>query len=110
VGVSRSASFRERCILSRGTSLSRKTTPKATLRLIGMGTCSVVCVLLSSLSFISSRCLVGRRFKAQTFDLPNRHLERVYMLANDAARVSGFCDSILFSTAIHPRLAQPTQP
>lgn len=38
----------------------------------------------------------GRRFKAATFTLPNRHPERVYMLAIDAARTSGFRDSLYY--------------
>ncbi len=38
----------------------------------------------------------GRRFKAQTFVLPNRHPERKYMLAIDAARTSGFRDSLYY--------------
>ncbi|KAI9463965.1 chromatin remodelling complex Rsc7/Swp82 subunit-domain-containing protein [Lactarius psammicola] len=37
-----------------------------------------------------------RRFKAQTFNLPNRHPERMYMLAIDAARTSGFRDSLYY--------------
>ncbi|KAH9988075.1 chromatin remodelling complex Rsc7/Swp82 subunit-domain-containing protein [Russula compacta] len=40
--------------------------------------------------------LGGRRFKAQTFKLPNRHPERMYMLAIDAARTSGFRDSLYY--------------
>ncbi|KAI0372528.1 hypothetical protein BV20DRAFT_939758 [Pilatotrama ljubarskyi] len=40
--------------------------------------------------------LGGRRFKAQTFVLPNRHPERKYMLAIDAARTSGFRDSLYY--------------
>ncbi|KAI0316955.1 chromatin remodelling complex Rsc7/Swp82 subunit-domain-containing protein [Amylostereum chailletii] len=40
--------------------------------------------------------LDGRRFKAQTFQLPNRHPERMYMLAIDAARTSGFRDSLYY--------------
>ncbi|TFK53150.1 hypothetical protein OE88DRAFT_1711867 [Heliocybe sulcata] len=40
--------------------------------------------------------LGGRRFKAQTFILPNRHPERQYMLAIDAARTSGFRDSLYY--------------
>ncbi|KAH8986945.1 chromatin remodelling complex Rsc7/Swp82 subunit-domain-containing protein [Lactarius hatsudake] len=40
--------------------------------------------------------LGGRRFKAQTFNLPNRHPERMYMLAIDAARTSGFRDSLYY--------------
>ncbi|KAH9048880.1 chromatin remodelling complex Rsc7/Swp82 subunit-domain-containing protein [Lactarius hengduanensis] len=39
---------------------------------------------------------VRRRFKAQTFNLPNRHPERMYMLAIDAARTSGFRDSLYY--------------
>lgn len=37
-----------------------------------------------------------RRFKSQTFILPNRHPERKYMLAIDAARTSGFRDSLYY--------------
>ncbi|KAI0634279.1 chromatin remodelling complex Rsc7/Swp82 subunit-domain-containing protein [Trametes polyzona] len=40
--------------------------------------------------------LGGRKFKAQTFVLPNRHPERKYMLAIDAARTSGFRDSLYY--------------
>ncbi|KAI0074934.1 hypothetical protein K474DRAFT_1685549 [Panus rudis PR-1116 ss-1] len=40
--------------------------------------------------------LGGRRFKAQTFALPNRHPTRQYMLAIDAARTSGFRDSLYY--------------
>ncbi|KAF8497578.1 chromatin remodelling complex Rsc7/Swp82 subunit-domain-containing protein [Russula emetica] len=40
--------------------------------------------------------LGGRRFKAQTFNLPNRHPERMFMLAIDAARTSGFRDSLYY--------------
>ncbi|KAH8829129.1 chromatin remodelling complex Rsc7/Swp82 subunit-domain-containing protein [Flagelloscypha sp. PMI_526] len=40
--------------------------------------------------------LGGRQFKANTFILPNRHAERVYMLAIDAARTSGFRDSLYY--------------
>ncbi|KAJ7481514.1 chromatin remodelling complex Rsc7/Swp82 subunit-domain-containing protein [Mycena latifolia] len=40
--------------------------------------------------------LGGRRFKAGTFLLPNRHPERRYMLAIDAARTSGFRDSLYY--------------
>jgi chromatin structure-remodeling complex protein RSC7 len=40
--------------------------------------------------------LPGRRFKAATFVLPNRHPERKYMLAIDAARTSGFRDSLYY--------------
>ncbi|PCH37398.1 hypothetical protein WOLCODRAFT_109796 [Wolfiporia cocos MD-104 SS10] len=38
----------------------------------------------------------GRRFKAQTFTIPTRHPERKYMLAIDAARTSGFRDSLYY--------------
>ncbi|THG95350.1 hypothetical protein EW026_g6289 [Hermanssonia centrifuga] len=38
----------------------------------------------------------GRQFKAQTFTLPNRHPTRKYMLAIDAARTSGFRDSLYY--------------
>ncbi|KAI0278734.1 chromatin remodelling complex Rsc7/Swp82 subunit-domain-containing protein [Russula aff. rugulosa BPL654] len=40
--------------------------------------------------------LGGRRFKAQTFHLPNRHPDRMFMLAIDAARTSGFRDSLYY--------------
>ncbi|KAJ6613593.1 chromatin remodelling complex Rsc7/Swp82 subunit-domain-containing protein [Mycena sp. CBHHK59/15] len=40
--------------------------------------------------------LGGRRFKASTFVLPGRHPERRYMLAIDAARTSGFRDSLYY--------------
>ncbi|KAI0672302.1 chromatin remodelling complex Rsc7/Swp82 subunit-domain-containing protein [Trametes maxima] len=40
--------------------------------------------------------LGGRRFKSQTFVLPNRHPTRKYMLAIDAARTSGFRDSLYY--------------
>lgn len=40
--------------------------------------------------------LGGRRFKAYTFVLPNRHPQRQYMLAIDAARTSGFRDSLYY--------------
>ncbi|KAJ7764533.1 chromatin remodelling complex Rsc7/Swp82 subunit-domain-containing protein [Mycena maculata] len=40
--------------------------------------------------------LGGRRFKAATFILPGRHPERRYMLAIDAARTSGFRDSLYY--------------
>ncbi|KAJ7594189.1 chromatin remodelling complex Rsc7/Swp82 subunit-domain-containing protein [Mycena floridula] len=40
--------------------------------------------------------LGGRRFKASTFILPNRHGQRKYMLAIDAARTSGFRDSLYY--------------
>ncbi|KAJ7151429.1 chromatin remodelling complex Rsc7/Swp82 subunit-domain-containing protein [Mycena crocata] len=40
--------------------------------------------------------LAGRRFKAATFILPGRHAERRYMLAIDAARTSGFRDSLYY--------------
>jgi Chromatin remodelling complex Rsc7/Swp82 subunit len=38
----------------------------------------------------------GREFKAQTFTLPTRHPTRLYMLAIDAARTSGFRDSLYY--------------
>ncbi|KAG6856713.1 hypothetical protein H0H87_001502 [Tephrocybe sp. NHM501043] len=40
--------------------------------------------------------LGGRRFKASTFIIPNRHPTRHYMLAIDAARTSGFRDSLYY--------------
>ncbi|XP_006455231.1 hypothetical protein AGABI2DRAFT_194873 [Agaricus bisporus var. bisporus H97] len=40
--------------------------------------------------------LGGRKFKASTFILPNRHPQRQYMLAIDAARTSGFRDSLYY--------------
>nr|VWP02400.1 Multicopper oxidase [Ganoderma boninense] len=45
---------------------------------------------------VQGNLLGGRRFKAQTFVLPNRHPERKYMLAIDAARTSGFRDSLYY--------------
>ena len=39
---------------------------------------------------------IGRTFKANTFVLPNRHPERLYLLAIDAARTSGFRDSLYY--------------
>lgn len=39
---------------------------------------------------------VGRRYRANTFILPNRHDKRVYMLAIDAARTSGYRDSLYY--------------
>ncbi|KAG2035568.1 chromatin remodelling complex Rsc7/Swp82 subunit-domain-containing protein [Suillus americanus] len=40
--------------------------------------------------------LGGRKFKCHTFVLPQRHPSRQYMLAIDAARASGFRDSLYF--------------
>ncbi|EAU84128.2 nuclear protein localization [Coprinopsis cinerea okayama7 len=40
--------------------------------------------------------LGGRKFKAQTFILPTRDPHRQYMLAIDAARTSGFRDSLYY--------------
>ncbi|KIK68264.1 hypothetical protein GYMLUDRAFT_154083 [Collybiopsis luxurians FD-317 M1] len=40
--------------------------------------------------------LGGRKFKATTFALPNRHPERQYMLAIEAARSSGYRDSLYY--------------
>ena len=40
--------------------------------------------------------LGGRTFKTHTFILPGRHPERRYMLAIDAARTSGFRDSLYY--------------
>ncbi|KAL1680665.1 chromatin remodelling complex Rsc7/Swp82 subunit-domain-containing protein [Schizophyllum commune] len=40
--------------------------------------------------------LGGRQFKANTFVIPNRHPSRMYMLAIDAARTSGFRDSLTY--------------
>jgi chromatin structure-remodeling complex protein RSC7 len=39
---------------------------------------------------------LGRVFKANTFTLPNRHPDRLYMLAIDCARTSGFRDSLYY--------------
>ena len=39
---------------------------------------------------------IGRRFKCSTFVLPSRHPTRHYMLAIDAARSSGFRDSLYY--------------
>ncbi|KAF7440033.1 hypothetical protein PC9H_000374 [Pleurotus ostreatus] len=44
----------------------------------------------------NGRLLGGRQFKGSTFVLPNRHPERLYMLAIDAARTSGFRDSLYY--------------
>ena len=40
--------------------------------------------------------IIGRRFKCSTFVLPTRHPTRHYMLAIDAARSSGFRDSLYY--------------
>ncbi|KAL1745944.1 chromatin remodelling complex Rsc7/Swp82 subunit-domain-containing protein [Schizophyllum fasciatum] len=40
--------------------------------------------------------LGGRQFKANTFVIPSRHPSRMYMLAIDAARTSGFRDSLTY--------------
>ena len=40
--------------------------------------------------------LGGRQFKATTFVIKNRHPSRRYMLAIDAARTSGFKDSLYY--------------
>ena len=40
--------------------------------------------------------LDGRQFKATSFTIPNRHPTRKYMLAIDAARTSGFKDSLYY--------------
>ncbi|EJD02040.1 uncharacterized protein FOMMEDRAFT_20828 [Fomitiporia mediterranea MF3/22] len=45
---------------------------------------------------INGNLLGGRQFKSQTFNLPGRHPERKYMLAIDAARTSGFRDSLYY--------------
>ena len=45
---------------------------------------------------VLKRVNLGRRFKAATFILPNRHPQRQYMLAIDAARTSGFRDSLYY--------------
>lgn len=39
---------------------------------------------------------LGRQFKAQTFVLPQRHPTRQYMLAIEAARTSGYKDSLYY--------------
>lgn len=44
----------------------------------------------------SQRSMLGRQFKAQTFILPSRDPKRKYMLAIDAARSSGFRDSLYY--------------
>ncbi|KAF9442218.1 hypothetical protein P691DRAFT_765448 [Macrolepiota fuliginosa MF-IS2] len=51
--------------------------------------------------------LGGRKFKASTFVLPNRHSQRQYMLAIDAARTPGFRDS-LYSSATTPSHSSST--
>ncbi|KAG6333448.1 hypothetical protein ID866_5638 [Astraeus odoratus] len=45
---------------------------------------------------IDGNLLGGRRFKCSTFILPGRHPTRQYMLAIDAARSSGFRDSLYY--------------
>ncbi|KAF8556594.1 hypothetical protein OG21DRAFT_1408764 [Imleria badia] len=45
---------------------------------------------------IDGNLLDGRRFKCSTFILPDRHPTRQYMLAIDAARSSGFRDSLYY--------------
>lgn len=45
---------------------------------------------------VNGNLLGGRQFKSQTFILPGRHPERRYMLAIDAARTSGFRDSLYY--------------
>ncbi|KAF8128714.1 chromatin remodelling complex Rsc7/Swp82 subunit-domain-containing protein [Boletus edulis] len=45
---------------------------------------------------IDGNLLGGRRFKCSTFVLPDRHPTRQYMLAIDAARSSGFRDSLYY--------------
>jgi chromatin structure-remodeling complex protein RSC7 len=55
-----------------------------------------VCARASLRHTLFFSCSLGRRFKAQTFNLPNRHPERMYMLAIDAARTSGFRDSLYY--------------
>jgi chromatin structure-remodeling complex protein RSC7 len=52
--------------------------------------------LLRAIHSHSHPLLSGRRFKAATFVLPGRHPERRYMLAIDAARTSGFRDSLYY--------------
>ena len=50
-----------------------------------------------SLFYGANSCsAIGRQFKAATLTLPNRHPERRYMLAIDAARTSGFRDSLYY--------------
>jgi hypothetical protein len=44
----------------------------------------------------AGRLIGARRFKAQTFNLPQRHPEKMFMLAIDAARTSGFRDSLYY--------------
>ncbi|OAX36900.1 hypothetical protein K503DRAFT_694252 [Rhizopogon vinicolor AM-OR11-026] len=45
---------------------------------------------------VDGNLLGGRKFKCHTFVLPQRHPSRQYMLAIDAARASGFRDSLYF--------------
>ncbi|KAL4070265.1 chromatin remodelling complex Rsc7/Swp82 subunit-domain-containing protein [Scleroderma citrinum] len=55
---------------------------------------------IAFLLFVGASCLsfiaIGRRFKCSTFVLPARHPTRHYMLAIDAARSSGFRDSLYY--------------
>ena len=51
---------------------------------------------LSHCEYRVKKVNLGRRFKAATFILPNRHPQRQYMLAIDAARTSGFRDSLYY--------------
>ncbi|EIN12380.1 hypothetical protein PUNSTDRAFT_97061 [Punctularia strigosozonata HHB-11173 SS5] len=45
---------------------------------------------------VHGNLLGGREFRAATFRLPNRDPNRMYMLAIDAARTSGFRDSLYY--------------
>lgn len=58
-------------------------------------TVSVACVHVWR-SEVRVAASLGRRFKANTFVLPSRDPERKYMLAIDAARSSGFRDSLYY--------------
>jgi hypothetical protein len=90
---------------SRVTSLLRTRTRKVTRRLTRMAICLEVriCLVCTLSTTYDISILVehdvdhpGRKFKCHTFVLPERHPSRQYMLAIDAARASGFRDSLYF--------------
>jgi chromatin structure-remodeling complex protein RSC7 len=58
--------------------------------------CASPCTRCAQLRLALFCVHVGRRFKAQTFNLPNRHPERMFMLAIDAARTSGLRDTLYY--------------
>ena len=66
------------------------------LRSTSSVTCWEVRIVPSSFALPRTQAMSDRKFKAQTFQLPNRHPDRMYMLAIDAARTSGFRDSLYY--------------